>query len=318
MQRRDFFKNMALGAGALALGSFASAGRLKPAKGEKAPKGAVTLYIECRLMGTHKDKFIRQMNRLANRLKTKRGFLSFSLKNMVGDSTMVKNYPSELKGVLKTAYIDAAKQDTLPLFYSLFIRFESYKDLMESKAHQEFAKIIKEYGSISKNYHKGVYVTVSAGDRKRIYTSHKEIVEFLKHQKDKPIDDLVTVNNHVAIYTKDREVFNKKSTALLKIAQDTFRPAKGDFDYKAQFPEGQPGSYQNNHYRKAVTTEILQSAFSEGGKTHYLFHGTWESVWDHENSHIDIRFRQAVMNLFPYIVDGPIEPFYKTLILRNS
>ena len=319
MKRRDFLKSAAIGAGALAaIPGFANAGRIEPGKGEKAPEGPVTLYFECRLMGQHKDDFLDAMGKLSQEMKKKKGFLSMSLKNMVGDSTMVKNYPSDLKGVLKTAYLDAAKQNTMPLFYSLFLRFENYRDLKASKAGEAFAKVMKKYGPLSKNYHEGVYVTVSAGDRKRIYTSRKEIVEFLKTQKDAPREDLVTVNNHVGIFTKDKETFNKASTALLKIAQDTFRPAKGDYDYNPRFPEGQPGSYQNRHYRKAVTTEILQSAFSTGGMTHYLFHGTWQTVWDHENSHLDIRFREGVMKLFPYIVEGPVEPFYKTVILENA
>ena len=319
MQRRDFLKSAALAAGAVAvMPGFATAGRIEPGKGEKAPEGPVTLYFECRLMGQHRDNFLDEMDKLAKEMKKKRGFLSMSLKNMVGDSTMVKNYPSNLKGVLKTAYLDAAKQNTMPLFYSLFLRFENYRDLKKSKASEFFARVMKKYGPISKNYHEGVYVTVAAGDRKRIYTSRKEVAEFLRSQKDAPREDLLTVNNHVGIFTKDKKTFNKESTALLKIAQDTFRPAKGDYDYNPRFPEGQPGSYQNRHYRKAVTTEILQSAFSEGGKTHYLFHGTWQTVWDHENSHLDIRFREAVMTLFPYIVEGPVEPFYKTVLLENA
>ncbi len=319
MKRRDFLKNSILGAGAVAtLSSFANAGQTEPKKGEKIPKGPVTLYIECRFMNQYKDNFIKEMNRLSKELKDKRGFLSFSLKNMVGDSTMVKNYPSNLKGVLKSAYLDAAKQNTLPLFYSLFIRFENYHNLKESKVSKKFAKIIEGYGAISKNYYEGLYITVAGGDRKHIYTTQEEIKTFLKNQKDTPVQDLVSVNNHVGIFTKDREIFNKKSTTLLKIAQDTVRPAKGDYDYNSHFPNGQPGSYQNTHYRQAVTTEILQSAFSSGDKTHYLFHGTWQTVWDHENSHIDIRFRQAVMKLIPYIVEGPVEPFYKTVILENS
>jgi hypothetical protein len=319
MKRRDFLKNAAIGAGALAvIPGFANAGRIEPARGEKAPEGPTTLYFECRLMGQHKDNFLDEMDELAKMIKEKRGFLSMSLKNMVGDSTMVKNYPSNLKGILRTAYLDAAKQNTMPLFYSLFLRFENYRDLKQSKASEFFAKVMKQYGPISKNYHEGVYVTVAAGDRKRIYTSYREIAAFLKSQKDAPREDLLTVNNHVGIFTKDKDTFNKESTALLKIAQDTFRPAKGDYDYTPRFPDGMPGSYQNHHYRKAVTTEILQSAFSEGDKTHYLFHGTWQTVWDHENSHLDIRFREAVMRLFPYIVEGPVEPFYKTIILENA
>ena len=319
MQRRDFLKGTAMAAGAAALfPALGSASMIEPARGEKAPKGPVTLYFECRIPGNKKDDFLHHMHNFAAVAKKKRGFLSLSLKNMVGDSTMVKNYPTELKGVLKTAYFDAYKQDRLPLFYALFVRFASYEDLKRSKLHHLFKKEMERYGALSRNYFEGVFVTVAAGDREKIYTTKEQIRHFLTHQKDRPEEELVTVNNHVTIHTKDKEIFNKESAALLKIAQDTFRPAPGDVDYNPKFPDGMPGEYQTRHYRKAVTTEILQSAFSDGGKTHYLFHGTWESVWDHENSHIDPRFRNAVAKLFPYLLDLPVEPFYKTRILENN
>ena len=319
MQRRDFLKSAILGAGAMAMvPTISSANLLKPKKGEREPNGPVTLYFEFRILPKFKDELLKEIEEHRRKLLDTRGFLSLSLKNMVGDSTMVKNFPSNLKGVLKSAYFDAYKQETMPLFYSLFIRFENYKDLKKSRLEERFAKLMHKFGPLSKNYHAGVYKTVSAGDREHIYKSHSEIAKFLREQKDTPLAELITVNNHVAIFSKDKEEFNKKSTALLKVAQDTFRPAKGDYDYNPKFPHGMPGSFQNSHYRKAVTTEILQSAFSDSdGMTYYLFHGTWESVYDHENSHIDIRFRTAVMELFPYIVQGPNEPFYKTDILIN-
>ena len=319
MKRREFLKGSALAAGAAALfPTLGSASMIAPAKGEKIPEGPVTLYFEFRIPGNKRDDLIRHMREFVKRAEKKRGFLSLSFKNMVGDSTMVKNYPTELKGVLKSAYIDAFKQNRLPLFYALFVRFASYHDLKRSDLYKEFAQLMQRYGALSKNYFEGVFVTVAAGDREKIYSTSEQIRHFLTHQKDHPIDDLVTVNNHVSIHTKDKEIFNKESAALLKIAQDTFRPAPGDPDYNPKFPDGMPGAYQTHHYRKAVTTEILQSAFSDGGKTHYLFHGTWESVWDHENSHIDPRFRNAVAKLFPYLLDLPVEPFYKTLILTNK
>jgi hypothetical protein len=46
----------------------------------------------------------------------------------------------------------------------------------------------------------------------------------------------------------------------------------------------------NTDYRSAVTTEILQNAYSDGELRSYIMHGVWESVEDHENSHIDNRF----------------------------
>lgn len=319
MQRRNFLKGAALATGSMAImPAMANASMMKPTKGEKVPSGAVTLYFEFRIIDKFKDDMLAHVAEYGKKLHHTKGFLSLSLKNMVGDSTMVHNYPTALKGVLSSAYFDASKEGSMPLFYSLFIRFENYQDLMASNTTQWFAKVIAKYGTLSKNYHEGVYKTVAAGDREHIYTSQSEIQKFLKNQKDKPTNRYLTVNNHVSIFTKDAAVFNKKSTSLLKVAQNTFRPAKGDYDYNPKFPVGIPGSYQNLHYRKAIATEILQSAFSDGtDKTHYLFHGVWESVYDHENSHTDPRFRADVMKIFPYIVEGPVEPFYETIILDN-
>jgi len=319
MKRRNFIKGAALAAGSMAmLPTMSNASMLKPSKGEKIPSGAVTLYIEFRILPKFKNDLLKKINEHMRVLNREKGFLSLSLKNMVGDSTMVHNYPTALKGVLSSAYFDASKEGTLPLFYSLFIRFENYHDLIASNTTQWFKRVIRKYGILSKNYHEGVYKTVSAGDREHIYITQREIQKFLRNQQDKPTNRYLTVNNHVSIFTKDVNIFNKKSTSLLKVAQNTFRPAKGDFDYNPKFPLGIPGSYQNLHYRKAITTEILQSAFSDGDKkTHYLFHGVWESLYDHENSHIDPRFRADVMKIFPYIIQGPIEPFYETIILNN-
>ena len=320
MKRRNFLKGAALTAGSMAIiPSMLSASMVKPKKGEKIPSGAVTLYFEFRIIQKFKDDMLKQVNIYAKELHRKKGFLSLQLKNMVGDSTMVHNYPTRLKGVLSSAYFEASKEESMPLFYSLFIRFENYHDLIASDTTKWFAKVISKYGVLSKNYYEGVYKTVAAGDREKIYTSQSDIIKFLKNQKDKITNRYITVNNHVSIFTKDVDVFNKKSLSLLKVAQNTFRPAKGDFDYNPKYPEGIPGSYQNLHYRKAISTEILQSAFSDGNnKTHYLFHGVWESIYDHENSHIDPRFRADVMKIFPYITDGPVEPFYETIILDNN
>ena len=319
MKRRNFIKTAALAASTMAMmPTIASSNMTKPLKGEKAPIGAVTLYFEFRIPTPSKDDLIFHINRYAKELEHKKGFVSISLKNMVGDSTMVKNYPTYLKGVLKSAYFDASKEGSMPLFYSLFIRFDNYNDLIKSETTQWFKKVISKYGVLSENYHEGVYTTVAAGDRDKIYKTDIEIETFLKNQKDKPTARYITVNNHVSVFSKDKDVFNTKSTSLLEVAQNTFRPAQGDYDYNTKFPVGIPGTFQNLHYRKAVTTEILQSAFSDNGKYHYLFHGVWESVNDHENSHIDPRFRAHVMQIFPYIIDGPIEPFYETIILNNK
>ncbi|MDZ7803130.1 hypothetical protein [Thiohalophilus sp.] len=80
---------------------------------------------------------------------------------------------------------------------------------------------------------------------------------------------------------------------------------------------GQPGSRDNHDYRKALSTEILANTEPCGGLRNYLMHGVWDSVWDHENSHLDERFQQAFMLLAPYVVKGPVEPFYRTMLLGN-
>ena len=80
---------------------------------------------------------------------------------------------------------------------------------------------------------------------------------------------------------------------------------------------GQPGSQDNSDYRKAVSTEILVNTEPNGALRSYLMHGVWESVWDHENSHLDPRFQRAFMAVAPYVVSGPVEPFYHTLYLQN-
>jgi hypothetical protein len=43
-------------------------------------------------------------------------------------------------------------------------------------------------------------------------------------------------------------------------------------------------------------------------------HGVWESYWDHENSHLDQRFKKAAAPVGSYVVKGPVEPFYKTIL----
>lgn len=63
---------------------------------------------------------------------------TFSLKQMIGDSTMVKNYPESYKGILKYVYTEAVQAGTLPLYYSLFMRFSSASTLAEAKPDDIF------------------------------------------------------------------------------------------------------------------------------------------------------------------------------------
>ncbi|MGC9351889.1 MAG: twin-arginine translocation signal domain-containing protein, partial [Sulfurovum sp.] len=43
-------------------------------------------------------------------------------------------------------------------------------------------------------------------------------------------------------------------------------------------------------------------------------HGVWENMYDHENSHLDQRFMASAGPVGAYVVSGPVEPFYDTLI----
>ncbi|MGC8532860.1 MAG: hypothetical protein ACP5M1_12555, partial [Acidiphilium sp.] len=89
-------------------------------------------------------------------------------------------------------------------------------------------------------------------------------------------------------------------------AQQTYQPVT------ASNHLGYAGARDNRYYRKAVSTEILRNAFPDGTLRAYLMHGVWDSVWDHENSHLDPRFLQAAGPVGAAVVIGPVEPFYQT------
>jgi hypothetical protein len=81
---------------------------------------------------------------------------------------------------------------------------------------------------------------------------------------------------------------------------------------------GLPGAPDNRYYRKALSTEILRNAFADGPLRAYLMHGVWDSVWDHENSHLDPRFNMAAGPVGAGVEIGPLEPFYLTRILTTA
>ena len=62
----------------------------------------------------------------------------------------------------------------------------------------------------------------------------------------------------------------------------------------------QAGDHGNFHEPLATNQGLLP----------YLMHGSWESLWDHENSHLDPCFRQAATAIARYALGGPYEPFY--------
>lgn len=294
-----------------------------PPRTHPEPEGPVTLYYEFRVPNPERAKVLDTIDALIALMQGKTGYLSLSLKQMTGESTMVKNYPEHLKGVLAQGYIDNPK---VPEFYSLLLRFADLDALESSDVQSWFEENIAPslfaYSGTTKpptktgialDVFKGVFITVAAGDRSAIYTTPDEIRQFLAHQSDEVGNASVTVENHVMINDRQVAPFNETVKALLTIAQDTCRPDVNDADYDAAYPHGREGSKDNYHYRKAVTTEILQNAYPDGDLRAYLMHGVWESVYDHENSHIDPRFQQASGPVGAYVVSGPVEPFYRTI-----
>jgi hypothetical protein len=325
MKRRDFLSLSALTTGGLLLSTQTSADTVDA---RNKPSGAVTLYYEFRVPNPEKAIVLGKIDQLIALMKTKTGFLNLSLKQMTGESTMVKNYPNNLKGVLDRGFADQNGNPTslkVPNFYTLFIRFADYDSLIASEGQKWFKENIKPslYAykpttpptktAIELDFYEGIYTTVAAGDRNAIHTTPESIHSFLETKRDEITNRYVTVENHVMIDNRHLEDFNKKVSILLTTAQQTFRPDVKDSDYNSSFPNGEAGSSTNTYYRKAVTTEILQNAFADGELRSYIMHGVWESMYDHENSHIDPRFLQSAGPVGAYVVVGPVEPFYDTI-----
>ncbi len=287
----------------------------------QAPTGAITFYAEIRVAVPENQALMGAIQTQARSLQKASGFLSLSLKQMTGDSTMVKNYPEAYKGRLATAYADAVADGSLPYFYSLFVRFSDYEHLQKAQVDRWFDTVIAPHlyayrqtpegpqkTPMAMESYRGIYQTVVAGDRNAIYRQPEEILAFLRRPADLPDRGYVTVENHVFIQDADLLLFEAKTAELLAIAQQTYQPTT------TQDGIGLPGAPNNRHYHKAVTTEILRNAFPDGSLRAYLMHGVWESVWDHENSHLDPRFKQAAGPVGAMVVNGPVEPFYETRI----
>jgi hypothetical protein len=324
MERRDFFGFTAMIGGGMLL-SACNDGEAAPAATptQTKPTGAVTLVYEIRVAGPTANTTVQtNITSLKSTMNGKTGYLGLSFKKMTGESTMVKNYPNNLKGVLNNGFIGNAK---VPSFYSLFIRFDSYDNMIASGSQKWFIDNIvpslfaynaatSSYTTIALDYYEGVYVTVAAGNRTSIYTTQTDIVNFLKNQSDEITVPRVTVQNHVMIKNANLTDFNTKIQVLLTTAQQTYMPNDGSGNGIAAIENtGLVADTTDTNYRKAVTTEILQNAFTDGDLRSYIMHGVWESVGDHENSHIDIRFQQASGPVGAYVVVGPVEPFYSTI-----
>lgn len=296
----------------------------KPAA-NAAPEVPATLYFEFRVAGPEHDAAMGALTERASEWRQKPGFLSLMLKQMSGDSTMVKNYPEAYKGVLSEAYLDGVRDHSQPYFYSLFIRFADYPQLQASQINEDFDEAVLPFlhavrqtsTGIAKSpqpmsVYRGVFQTIAAGNRAGIYVTPAEMTDFLRHPVEAPERDTVTVENHVMVADAGHLEWEKLVLPLLKVAQETYQPSDDPSGI------GQPGSKNNRVYRKALSTEILRKATPDGGLRAYLMHGVWESVWDHENSHLDTRFRAAAGPVGARVEIGPVEPFYLTRLLAKA
>ncbi|AEJ41871.1 hypothetical protein TPY_3719 [Sulfobacillus acidophilus TPY] len=241
------------------------------------------------------------------------GLIRLTIKELTGLSTMVKNLPVAYKGVLGAAYVKAAETRTQPWHWVLLARFKpNAGSHAGDQFHEWFHTVIQPI--LSKGHpdapetwmYIGRFATIAAGDRQRVYTTAEDLARFVQ---EPPLDNhQVTVLNHVLVRERERSPFNHSVTNLLTTAQITFQPTDDPSGL------GQPGASDNTYYRKPLSTEILMGLDSTHQRIPYLMHGIWESLWDHENSHVDTRFRQAAGQLAPYIVGGPEEPFYRTIL----
>jgi hypothetical protein len=326
MHRRQFFSTTlgaAAGLGAVSVVSV-SAQATAPAA-TAAPEGPVTLYFEFRVAAPEHKAATTALNERASAWRQAPGFLSLILKQMSGDSTMVKNYPEDYKGVLAEAYLDGVKDHSQPYFYSMFVRFADHAQLQASKINEDFDLALLPFlHAVSQtstgfakstqpmSVYRGVFQTIAAGNRAGIYTATADITDFLRHPVEVPESNTVTVENHVMVADAEHLEWEKMVLPLLKVAQETYQPGDDPGGI------GQPGSKSNQLYRKALSTEILRNAFPDGELRAYLMHGVWESVWDHENSHLDARFQAAAGPVGAGVEIGPVEPFYLTRLLIKA
>jgi hypothetical protein len=326
MHRRQFFSaslSAAAGFGAVAFTSTSAGADV--AQTVVAPEGPVTLYLEFRVSDPEHDAALAALNDRSAVWRRAPGFLSLMLKQMSGDSTMVKNYPEAYKGALAQAYLDGAKAHTQPFFYSLFVRFVDYSQLTASQVSEDFSAAVLPHlravmmttsGPVKSPQpmavYRGVFQTVTAGDRTGVYTTPAAILDFLRHPIERPESNTVTVANHVMVTDAGYPAWENSVSALLRVAQDTYQPSDDPGGL------GLPGAKDNRFYRKALSTEILRNAFPDGALRAYLMHGVWDSVWDHENSHLDARFLAAAAPVGAAVEVGPVEPFYLTRMLVTA
>lgn len=287
------------------------------------PEGPVTLYFEFRVAGPEHDAALAALTERASAWRQAPGFLSLMLKQMSGDSTMVKNYPEAYKGILAEAYLDGVREHSQPYFFSLFVRFADYPKLQASQVAEDgraIRPVLRAGQETSAGFarsepmsvYRGVFHTVAAGNRTGTYLTPAQVADFLRHPVETPDRDAVTVVNHVMVSDAGHRGWEGLVLPLLEVAQETYEPTDDPSGI------GQAGSKGNRFYRKALSTEILRNAFPDGALRAYLMHGVWESVWDHENSHLDARFMAAAGPVGAGIEIGPVEPFYLTRLLTEA
>ena len=336
MQRRKFLQLSGVTSGSLLLGVTSATAATDSTTKYPDPEGPVTYYTEMRVPPPEKQNVIDAVNTLKTDLQSTAGYLSLSFKQTIGESTMGRGYPNERKGWIAEGY---AKTDgtlasnKVPYFYVMFVRFDSYADLKISGIQQWFQDNIVpslfaykvENGApvktpIALDYHEGVYTTVGAADRENGYMTQEEIRTYLS---SKQVDEVslgcVSVNNHYMIMDETHQAhYDALRANLDSNTRSIFRPIEGDAGYDASNPDwvanGQPAAENNSFFRKAYTREILQNAFPSGDKRNYLMHGTWETIMDHENSHLDPRFTAGAGKIKAYMLALPVEPFYITHI----
>ncbi|WP_308389118.1 antibiotic biosynthesis monooxygenase [Acidithiobacillus sp. AMEEHan] len=320
MDRRRFLLTGAVAGSGVLLSPLGIAGMGQGAQVREYAAFPQSYVVEFRVPPPQQEATVAAVANLVQELSAQKGFLGATLKQMQGESTMVKNYPPVLKGMLAQADVDASKAGRLPYFNVLLLRFAQQELLpraqLDGWVQNRLTPLLRftppgatesaEFLPLT-----GIYASLIAGDREAIYSTTDAIAGFLARQEDQPSKSWVTVINHVAVPDSVREELEAKVAPLLQVAQNTYEP-KDD-------PNGlgRPGSRDNSDYRKAVSTEILVNTEPNGALRSYLMHGVWESVWDHENSHLDPRFQQSFMAVAPYVVSGPVEPFYHTLYLQN-
>ncbi|MBZ9627733.1 hypothetical protein LB456_02005 [Psychroflexus sp. CAK57W] len=315
MKRGEFLRNSAFATGTLMSGGlFARGFQKEDLLEEPINDGVFSATCSFRVAKPiHKEVESKIKELVNSEISQYDGFLGFSLKQMVGDSTMVKNLPASYKGALASAFEEGAESGSMPYVYLLLVRFNSFENLKLYGANNLIKDHLSEVNFMySPNGKTDLFleftgepmVTIAAGNREKVFSQPSELKTFLNYKHG--LKNTITVANHVSIKAKDTEAFEEQVKGLLSIAQNTFKPHTSE--------TGLAGAKDNSNYKKAVTTEILRGAKTHGDYRNYIMHGVWESYWDHENSHLDQRFKKAAAPVGSYVVKGPVETFYKTIL----